>query len=574
MAIDTTTVARYLCSMHEQPRRTILVVDLDSEQSEQIMLTEVQARRVSGGRLLALHLWQQYMDAKALDAASYEGGNPMVFAAGGAAQLELRTPSCYVAVTRNPTSGAITCAVGSSQLGDGILSCGYLAVVLIGRMRRLGGVRIDEAGASFVSAEEYHNLGSTTVARKVGREHIIVTGPAGEQYSPYASLYVDGENIGSGGVGSVLGRKNVKYIALSVEHQGRESGDVKRQALYNRRTDRRVARSRTASMIAEYGDLALLKWANTHGWAAIEGWSLRRDGRLWALTDKIAQVPRTITLAHALALGPNLGLFEVGSVARLARRCLDNGLDPISISALLCWAKESRQEGLLPFLPDLRHPDPALYERVLDSIAYRRGSGGAELAYPLDELVRRHGGGRYAYLVGKRAIAPFDLRALPATALLSALGDEAVVYGELVAGNRHRRGNERTLARRARFAQVLRASASSVGVHPNALIDLSKGPRLFGKRRCFLLLATAASLAEGRTISIAEVIEYGRTSLELEQAINEELNASTDASLPERMLVDGTSHYPKAQVVPLARLLYAYRSIRAREKQHEPSPTR
>lgn len=557
--------------MDESPRRTILVVDLESEQSQQIMLTEVQVRRVGGGRLLALHLWRHYRDAKALDSASYEAGNPMVFAAGAAAELDLQTPPSYVMVTRNPTTGAIICSVGSSLLGAGVLACGYLAVVLIGRMRRLGGVLIDEGGATFVSAEEYHNLGTTTVARKVRAAHIVVTGPAGEQYSPYASLNADGENIGSGGVGVVLGRKNVKYIAFKGEREGRESGDVKRQSIYNKRTERRLARSKSAAAIARHGDLALVTWANTHGWAAIEGWSLRRDGRLWALSDKIAQAPASLTLAHALALGPNLGLFEVGAIARLARRCLDNGLDPVAVSALLCWARESRQEGLLSFLPDLRHPEVTLYERILDSIAYRRGSGGIELAYPLDELVRRHGGARHAYLVGKRPIAPFDLRALPATALLTALGDDAIVYGELVGGNRYRRGNERRLATRARFAQVLRASAACVGVHHNALIDLSKGPRLFGKRRCFLLLATAASLGEGHFISIADVIEYGRASLDLESTINAELQATVPASLPERLLIDGTSHYPKAQVVPLARLLDAYRSIRGREKQRDPS---
>lgn len=560
--------------MDESPRRIILVVDLENELSEQIMLTEVQMRRFAGGRFLALHLWQHHRDGNGLDSASYEAGNPMVFAASPAAELDVKTPPSYVVVTRNPTTASISCSVGSSTLGSGILACGYLAVVLIGRMRRLGGVLIDERGATFTSAEEYHNRGTIAVARSVQSEHIVVTGPAGEQYSPYASLYADGENIGPGGIGMVLGRKNVKYIAFNGEGARRESGDVKRQSLYNKRAERRIGHSKTAAMIARHGDLALVKWANTHGWAAIEGWSLRRDGRLWALTDKIALMPAHITLSHALALGPNLGLFEVGSIARLARRCLDNGLDPVAISALLCWARESRAEGLLSFLPDLRHPEVPLYEQMLDGIAYRRGSGGMELAYPLDELVKRHGGAQHAYLVAKSPIAPFDLRALPATALLTAMGDDTIVYSELLGGNRYRRGNERTLAKEARFAQVIRASAACVGCHHNALIDFSKSPRLFAKRRCFLLLAAAASLGEARTISIADVVEYGRASLDLEAAINEELHGGRTASLPERMLIDGTSNYPKAQVVPLARLLDAYRSVRVREKQRDPSETR
>lgn len=538
------------------------------------MLTEIQAHRTLGGKLLALNLWQHYRDEATLERAAYEAGNPLVIAPGVAAELDLKTPPSYVVVTKNPTTGAVACAVGSSALGRGILGCGYLAVVLIGRMRRLGGVVIDETGATFVSAEAYHNQGTFAVVRAVHHPHLMVAGPAAEQYSPYASLVANGENLGSGGMGSVLGRKNVKYIAFSPSSEGREVQDVKVLSRYNRRIERRFKRSSCARDVALHGDVALIRWANTHGWAAIEGWTHRIDGRLWALTDKGAGLPQPITLAQSLALGPNLGFFEIDSIARLARRCVDNGLDPTSISALLCWARPSRQEGLLSFLPDLRYPDVALIERLLDSIAYKRGSGGVELSQPLDVLVGRYGGAQYAYLVGKRPIAAFDLRALPATALLTALGDETVVTGELLGGNRHRRGNERTLARRARFAQVLTAAALCVGVHPTALIDRSRGFHLFGKRRAFLQLATVATLAEGRTISISQIIDYGRAALDLEETINEQLGVTHVPHLPERMLVDGKSHYPKSQVVPLARLLDAYRTIKGREKHREPSETR
>lgn len=560
--------------MHEQSRRTILVVHLDTEQSEQIMLTEVQAHRTLSGRLLALNLWQHYKDDPGLESAAYEAGNPVVIAPGVASELGLKTPPSYVVVTRNPTTGAMATAVGSSSFGRGVLGCGYLAVVLVGRMRRLGAVLIDEAGATFTSAESYHNRGTTAVRRAVEQPHLMVTGPAAEQYSPYASLSVNGENIGEGGMGSVLGRKNVKYIAVSPAQEGRECGDIKGLSRYNRCVERRIKRSKGAKSISLYGDVALIRWANTHGWAAIEGWTHRIDGRLWALTDKVGLLDQPITLAQALALGPNLGLFEVDAIDRLARRCLDNGLDPTAVSALLAWARPSRQEGLLPFLPDLRHPDVATIERLLDSIAYKRGIGGGELAQPLDELVRLYGGAQHAYLVGKRPIPAFDLRALPATALLTALGDGTIVSSELTGGNRHRRGNERGLARRARFAQVLSSSAACVGVHPNALIDLTRGPLLFGKRRAFLQLARVASLAEGRTVSISQIIDYGRSALELEEAINEHLGATVAPHLPERPLIDGKSHYPKSQVVPLARLLDAYRLIRATEKQQEPSETR
>lgn len=574
MAIDTTIAARYLCGMDQESRRTILVIDLEREQSERIMLTEVQARRTLGGKLLALQLWRHYKDDANLASAAYEAGNPFVIASASAAELDLALPSSVVMVTRNPTTAGIATSPGSSTLARGILGCGYLAVVLIGRMRRLGGIIIDESTVRFVSAEEHHNSGTIAVGKRVGLSHLIVAGPAADQGSPYASLSVNGTNVGQGGVGTVLGRKNVKYIGFTPPSEGRECQDTKLGGRFNRRLMQRQRHSSCARAIARHGDLALIARANTHGWAAIEGWTYRVDGRLWALSEKMESFDHPIPLAHCLALGPNLGFFETKAIARLNRRCLDNGLDPVSISALLIWARKSREDGLLVGVPDLRNPDIALMERLLDSIAYRRGGGGIELSYPLDELVNRHGGSSHAYLVGKRPIAPFDLRALPATALLTALGDETVVYGELVGGNRYRRGWERNLAQRARFAQVLNASACCVGIHPTALIDLAGQRHLFGKRRSFLLLATAATLAEGRPISIRQIIDYGRAALDLEQTINDELGSTVSPHLPERVLIDGKSHFHTAQVVPLARLLDAYRSLRAMERHRDPSPSR
>jgi aldehyde:ferredoxin oxidoreductase len=577
LAIDSTLCAEYLLCMRAESdsppintRRNILVIDLEEERYERIMLTEVEAHELFGGRLLALSLWKQYAQSDGLAPSEYERGNPIVIAPGPAGEIGIEDPSSFVIVTRNPVSGRIGIDVGSSVFGEAILGLGYVAVVIVGRSRRLGAITINEEGIHFSSAEELYDLGAGAVGRRIKRGYLLVSGPAGDRYSPYASLVAAGQNVGRGGVGAVFGRKNLKYLNFDPPELGREVQDVHRLGKYNRRWARRRDRSKVMSRLAQYGSLALIDQANRHGWAGIDGWTGRFDGRLWALADQVEVGSRLLDLPTAVALGPNLGVFETEHIIALAQRCTELGLDPVATSALINWARFTREEGLLTFLSDFKGSAEERYEPLFDALAYGRGTAGAALTKPLDQLVERYGGGQYAYLVQKMPLWPFDLRALPANALLTAMGDQTIVYGELLRGNRHRRGNEGRLARRARFAQVLTAAAQCVGVHSVALAGLSSRPLLVGKRQSFLHLAKVASLSEGRDISVSQLIDYGRRALVLEAEINTTLGATFKAHLPEQLLIDGKSHFKKIQVVPLIRLLDAYYSLRSREKRGEP----
>jgi len=567
-------------------QRSVLHIDIASESCEVIPLSEADAKAYLGGRLLALQLWKRFAVVAELGDKYYESGNPVVFAPGAAADLSMPCPTSCTIVTKSPLTGKIAVASASSQLAGAIAGAGYCALVITGRARRLMSFRIHDGGVSFAAAEEFHNLTTVEVAKRAASKHVVCIGPAGEHQVAHASLVVDNQNIRCGGAALVFGLKNIKFFSLDTTTAGRESYDPHRFGLLVQSSLKAMSKRRICRTVAKQGSLALLAKANHHGWAAIDNYSMRIDGRLWGLCPRsaekegrpevlsgpVCEEKSSMDLHSAMALGSNLELFDSRSVQQLATRCLENGLDPISAGAVLSWARKSRMDGLLGFLPDMQRSSAMLYLRLLDAMAYQRGTG-EQLGRSMEELVTIHGGAEHAFMVDNLPLPPFDYRALPVQALLASLGDERLVLGELLWGNRYRRGNERALASWALYVQQVSSALECVGLSPLMLLPTFAHPIFHFpywkfRHKNFSTLAAFASLGEGYEIHTEQMAAFGKKAEALQQEINTLLldGHKQKGRLPDQLLVNGKSNYRRAQVVPLARLLDAYESLLRHKK--------
>ncbi len=566
-------------------QRFILHIDLESETSTSIPLEEEEAKHFLGGRLLALMLWDRFADYEQLGEEDYERGNPVVFAPGATVDTPLGYCNSYTVVTKSPVTGTLSVSSANSSLAGAIVGCGYAALVITGRSRKLCSFSIADGLVSFSDAEEYHNLTTTDVARKVEKEHLVVIGPAGEHFVLYASLYANNQNVTQGGVGCVCGMKNIKFFTLSPHNHGREAYDPHRLGLLNQAYMKDLGKTRMGNTMAKEGSIALLAKANHHGWAAIDTYSMRVDGRLWGLCPHsvpkgislhdpsfpVCQDHTPLDLETAMALGSNLELFDSRSVQQVALRCLENGLEVVSTGAVLAWARACRREGKLSFLPDLQYSKAMLYLRLLDAITYKKGSG-EELGIGLSSLVEKYGGSEHAFMVDGLPLPPYDYRALPVQALLVAMGRRSVVFGELLWGNHYHRGRERRLVSWALYVQKLVYACESVGLCPWVTISTFSHrffhyPHFSFARKNFSRLALLASLGEGYEINAYAVRSYGEEALHLQLTLDDKLlkRESRYGSLPDQLLVNGKSNYRSAQVVPLARLLDAYWSVLGRK---------
>lgn len=566
-------------------QRTILTIDLENETYTEIPLSEEEAKRYLGGRLLALMLWDRYADYEQLGESFYERGNPVVFASGAAVDTPLGYCNSYTVVTKSPVSGALSVSSANAPLASAIVGCGYAALVVTGRSRRLCSFAISEGQVTFQDAESFHDLTTTEVARQVNAEHLVAIGPAGEHFVPFASLYADNQNVTQGGVGCVLGMKNVKFFTLKALNTGRESYDPHRMGLLSQAYMKDLGKTRMGKTIAREGTIALLSKANHHGWAAIDNYSMRVDGRLWGLCPRsnpervplddpffpVCQEANQLDLESAMALGSNLELFDSRSVQQLAQRCLEDGLESTSAGAILAWARACRKEGKLSFLPDMQRSTAVLYLRMLDAMAYRRGTG-EQLGMGLRALVAQYGGEEHAFMVAGMPLPPYDYRALPVQALLASMGKPCVVVGELLWGNHYHRGRERRLVSWALYIQRLSYACETLGICfwmllPSFNHPLFHFPYFSFARKNFSRLALLASLSEGYEISAQNMKSYGEEALRMQIRLDDQLlnREGRYGSLPDQLLVNGKSNFRSAQVVPLARLLDSYWSVLGRK---------
>ncbi|WP_320129978.1 aldehyde ferredoxin oxidoreductase C-terminal domain-containing protein [uncultured Sphaerochaeta sp.] len=580
---------------HKQPitfpyrQRYFLLVDVSQETWQKVPLGEEESKSLLGGRFLALGLWDKYAHYDNLDSQAYESGNPIVIAAGSACDTSLACCDSYTLVTRSLLTKRLSVNFCNGALAKVLYGCGYSAIVIIGRFRRLSGLSVDFQSVLFSNAEKFHDYTTSDMASQFPGNTSIALGPAGEHQVPYASIWIDGSNTGRGGVGTIFGLKNIKYITFSSSISGRGAYDPKRLGTAMHHYQRAFKHSKVANMIAQEGSVTLINQANSLGWAAVDDFSLRSDGRLWALASYprdydlepveqgCAQCPlKTVSskkgplpdFSLALALGANLELFDYRSVSDLMQRCSLLGLDYYSVGAIFAWARKTRGLGTLPFLPDLGKATSAQpYLHLLDSIAYKKGTG-EQLANTLDALVLQYGGQEYAYQVNGQALAPFDVRALPAQALLTSLGDDTVVIPELLKGVHYHRGQERKIAKWAVFCQDYRYAMESLGLCPWFSLPFFDGPlflqpcKLYTDR-AFSFLASLASATEGYEVTAKQMAAWGKKAWALQMKIDQLLvEEELVANLPEQMLVNSTSNHPRARVVPLARLLDAYYVLR------------
>jgi len=201
---------------------------------------------------------------------------------------------------------------------------------------------------------------------------VAAIGRAGENLVRFATISNEGRHAGRGGVGAVMGAKNLKAIALSgdcptdVADSGgiekiaavlrerslssltdkyREIGTVANLSVFNRlgtlptRNFQQSTFDKADSLSGE--SLTENNFSRRHGCAAC---TIRCE-RLFKALDGRDQRMEYETL---FALGPLCGIRDPDSVLHAAQLCDVYGLDTISTGGTLAWAMECGEKGLLP----------------------------------------------------------------------------------------------------------------------------------------------------------------------------------------------------------------------------------
>jgi aldehyde:ferredoxin oxidoreductase len=433
----------------------VLVVDVTSGTSQDRPLPDSVLRGYIGGSGLGTWLLGQLgpPGADPLGPAA-----PLAFVFSPLVGTPLTTSAKFAVVAKSPLTGMLTDALASSQFAIAGKLTGHDAIVIHGRAPELSALLVDGDGTRLIGAAHLAGLSAADTDKRLRGElgrgwRVAAIGPAGEQGIRYATISHDGRHAGRGGLGAVMGAKNLKAIAvragtkvatadpaavLAAARDLRERSFGPATAKYrelgtlaNLLTFNAISALPTRNFQAATFDGAIELAGQTAGNAAgdvpgdVQG--MRRVARSSCASCTIGceHIYRSrggkqarVEYENVFALGPMCGVSDPDAVLAASARCDELGLDTISAGGTIAWAMECAERGLID-APWLRFGDSAALLRVLDEIGGRGTPLGSLLAEGSRRASRAVGAGSASFALHVKGLEMpgYEPRTLHAMAL-------------------------------------------------------------------------------------------------------------------------------------------------------------
>lgn len=413
----------------------ILRVNLSENSLSTEPIDELFCRKYLGGAgFVTYFLWRE-MPA-GIDPLGPE--NRLIFALGPLTGITLPGSGRNCVGAKSPLSGGIAKSEVGEFWGAELKRAGYDAVIVEGRADRPVYLWVHDGAASIRDAS--HLWGQPTketqeaIREELGDRRIRVAGigPAGENLVRYACI-MNGlfDAAGRGGLGAVMGSKNLKAVAV----RGHRAPPVANAEPVRELRQWLLDNIGQLKDFQEYGTGAAMRAFEATGNLPVRNF---RDGLFpevskidaQAVKDtyltgmdacfacpvrckKVVQVkePYTVDPAYGgpeyetlAALGSNCGIENLAAIAKGNELCGAYSLDTISVGAVIAFAMECFENGLLTVRDtggiELRFGNHEAMLKVIDLIARREGIGDLLAEGTLRAAARiGHGAERFAMQV-------------------------------------------------------------------------------------------------------------------------------------------------------------------------------
>ena len=387
-----------------------LVVDVTDGTSAALPLPEDILRSYIGGAGLGVWLLHRLGPA-GVDPLGPAA--PLAFVFSPLVGTPLTTSAKFAVVAKSPLTGLLTDALASSQFAIAGKLTGHDAIVVRGRAEQPSVLLIDGDGIRLRTAAGLTGRSAEETGKRLRNElgrgwRVAAIGPAGECGVRYATISHDGRHAGRGGLGAVMGAKNLKAIAVRAAAKVATAEPDK--VLAAARDLRERSFGPATAKYRELGTLANLLAFNaisTLPTRNFQAATFEGADRLGAAPEETAGVEGmrrvarsscascTIGCEHiyrvgkgkkvrveyenVFALGPMCGVSDPDAVLAASARCDELGIDTISAGGTIAWAMECAQRGLID-APWLRFGDSGALLRALDEIGGRGTPLGSLLA--------------------------------------------------------------------------------------------------------------------------------------------------------------------------------------------------
>ena len=429
-------------------RGNVLRIDLTRAAASVEPLNMEWAERYIGGKgLLLRYLWAEVPPK--VDPWAPE--NPIILMTGPFAGTNVSTASRLVVGCKSPTTGIYTDSYVGGSFAPEMKFAGYDAIIISGQASEPVVVTIKDDAVAFVPAAKYcrhahlDDRGGSALRLRRSMPRCSPSGRPARTSFRWACISTDQyHKAGRGGHGALMGRKNLKAIAI--RGTGAVSvGDARDflADLFKMHTDYVLTEDNLwaneegtpilAQVMSDAGVIPTRNWS-TGTFDGIEG--INSDSFLKLRTknracyqcaigcrqfheagDVKAEGPEYETIALC---GSNCGISDIEALMTFNALCDEWGLDTISSGSVAGLAMDLTEQGVHDF--GLRFGDAGAYVKVPELLAKKEGIG-AELALGARALAAKYGRPELAMEVKNMELPGYDPRGAFGMSLAYATSD-------------------------------------------------------------------------------------------------------------------------------------------------------
>ncbi|MFX0168038.1 MAG: aldehyde ferredoxin oxidoreductase family protein [Candidatus Hodarchaeota archaeon] len=354
----------------------LLWVSLSKRTTKELAQNPSDLRQFLGGRGLGVRL---VFDHISPDISPLSPENLLVFAVGPLTATSAPTAGRVAVITKSPLTGTIFDSNAGGYFGPQLRRAGLAALILEGRADSPVYLWINDGEVEFRSAVkiwgvEVSESTDFLLSETDSKAQVACIGPAGENQVNLAAIITDKHRAaGRGGVGAVMGGKNLKAVVVKGTHEVAVANEELLHSTVTR-TRRLIKKdSITNKSLPVYGTPVLVNLINeygilpTHnfqegtfndaegvsGEKLLERFFVKRYhcfgcpigcGRISQVQGQEGGGPEYESL---WALGPQCGINDLEWITTANNRCNELGLDTISMGSTLGCAMELVQKGHL-----------------------------------------------------------------------------------------------------------------------------------------------------------------------------------------------------------------------------------
>jgi len=360
----------------------ILYVNLSDQKTEVKDVDSQVAQNFIGGAGFATKMLYDEVPA---GADPLGPDNQLIFMTGPVTGTRFPTSGRFAVAAKSPLTGVMATSTSSGFWGLELKRCGFDGIVFTGKSEKpvylqIMNEKVDIKDASGVWGKGTYET-QDILREKVGekRARVACIGAAGETLSPIACLMNDeGRAAGRGGIGAVMGSKNLKAIVA----RGNQKINTAAPDFFNEMSKQIIeglTNSPQIQQMTKWGTASSMDMGWTSGDVPVKNWQvgLWKEGCMNIGGQKMAD---TILKPHSVACyncpircarwveipegrfayegpgpeyetlgscGSMLLIDDLEAVSWLGEICNKHGMDTISAGCTVAWAMEAYEKGAI-----------------------------------------------------------------------------------------------------------------------------------------------------------------------------------------------------------------------------------